>query len=77
MAQYKGAASEGGRAANLIKKRQKELEEIEAKKRKIEEEMKIGSITNKFAAHYDAIEQSLKSSTIGKLHFIQKQYALL
>ncbi|PVD25693.1 hypothetical protein C0Q70_13353 [Pomacea canaliculata] len=65
MAQYKGAASEGGRAANLIKKRQKELEEIEAKKRKIEEEMKIGSITNKFAAHYDAIEQSLKSSTIG------------
>lgn len=77
MAQYKGAASEGGRAANLIKKRQKELEEIEAKKRKIEEEMKIGSITNKFAAHYDAIEQSLKSSTIGKLQFIQKQYAVL
>lgn len=65
MAQYKGAASEGGRAANLIKKRQKELEEIEVKKKKIEVEMRIGSITNKFAAHYDAVEQTLKSSTIG------------
>lgn len=65
MAQYKGAASEGGRAATLIKKRQKEQEEIEAKKKKIEEELKLGSITNKFAAHYDAIEQTLKSSTIG------------
>lgn len=65
MAQYKGAASEGGRAANLIKKRQKELEEIEVKKRKIEVEMRIGSIANKFAAHYDAVEQTLKSSTIG------------
>lgn len=65
MAQYKGAASEGGRAANLIKKRQKEQEEVEAKKKKIEEELKIGSITNKFAAHYDAVEQTLKSSTIG------------
>ncbi|KAL8613757.1 Protein fam50a [Nucella lapillus] len=65
MANYKGAASEGGRAATLIKKRQKEQEEVEAKKKKIEEELKLGSITNKFAAHYDAIEQTLKSSTIG------------
>ncbi|KAK7105058.1 protein FAM50A-A-like [Littorina saxatilis] len=65
MAQYKGASSEAGRAANLIKKRQKEQEDLEAKKKKIEEELKIGSITNKFAAHYDAIEQTLKSSTIG------------
>jgi protein FAM50 len=67
MAQYKGAASEGGRAANLIKKRQKEQEEVEIKRKKIEEELKVGSITNKFAAHYDAIEQNLKSSTIGKI----------
>lgn len=65
MAQYKGAASEGGRAANLIKKRQKEQEEMEIKKKKIEEELKIGSIQNKFATHYDAIEQQLKSNTIG------------
>ena len=71
MAHYKGAASEGGRAATLIKKRQKEQEEVEAKKKKIEEELKLGSITNKFAAHYDAIEQTLKSSTIGNILLCQ------
>ena len=67
MAQYKGAASEGGRAVTLIKKRQKEQEEVEAKKKRIEEELKIGCISNKFAAHYDAIEQTLKSSTVGEI----------
>jgi len=65
MAQYKGAAKEAGRAMMLIKKRQKELEEIEVRKRKIEEELKIGTIHNKFAAHYDAIETKLKSNTVG------------
>ena len=33
---------------------------------KIEEELKIGNIQNKFATHYDAIEAQLKSNTIGK-----------
>ncbi|XP_074658820.1 protein FAM50A-A-like [Tubulanus polymorphus] len=65
MTHYKGAAKEAGRAMILMKKRQKEQEELELRKKKIEEEMKIGSITNKFAAHYDAIEQQLKSDTIG------------
>ncbi|XP_005094663.1 protein FAM50 homolog [Aplysia californica] len=65
MAHYKGAAKEAGRAATLLKKRALEQEEAEAKKKKIEEELAIGSIHNKFATHYDAIEQSLKSSTIG------------
>ena len=65
MAFYKGAAKEGGRAMILIKKRQKEQEELEFRKKKIEQEMKLGSIDNKFAAHYDAIEQQLKSDTIG------------
>ncbi|KAK3093004.1 hypothetical protein FSP39_009904 [Pinctada imbricata] len=65
MAHYKGAASEGGRAQILMKKRQKEQEEIENRKRKIEEELRIGSIQNKFATHYDAVEQQLKSNTIG------------
>lgn len=65
MAHYKGAASEGGRAMILQRKRQKEQEEVEAKKKKIEEELKIGNIQNKFASHYDAIEQQLKSNTIG------------
>lgn len=65
MSHYKGAASEGGRAQILMKKRQKEQEEIETRKRKIEDELKIGSIQNKFASHYDAVEQQLKSNTIG------------
>ena len=60
------SAKEAGRAQILIKKRQKEQEELEAKKRKIEDELRVGSITNKFAAHYDAIEQRLKSDTIGR-----------
>ncbi|XP_015923561.2 protein FAM50 homolog [Parasteatoda tepidariorum] len=65
MALYKGAASEAGRALQLKKKREKALEELEHRKRKIEEEMKLSDIENKFAAHYDAVEQQLKSSTIG------------
>lgn len=65
MAHYKGAASEAGRAMHLMKKREKALEEIELRKKKIEEELKISNIENKFAAHYDAVEQQLKSSTIG------------
>ena len=69
MAHYKGAAKEAGRAMNLIKKRQKEQEEMEVKKKKIEENLQIGSISNKFAAHYDAVEQKLKSDTIGEIIF--------
>jgi len=65
MAHYKGAASEAGRALQLQKKREKALEELEHKKRKIEEEMKLSNIGNKFATHYDAIEQQIKSSTVG------------
>lgn len=65
MATYKGAASEAGRAMNLIKKRELQQEEVQFKKKKIEEEMKVSNIENKFAAHYDAVEQQLKTSTIG------------
>lgn len=65
MAHYKGAASEAGRAMHLMKKREKAQKEIEFRKKKIEEDLKISNIENKFAAHYDAVEQQLKSSTIG------------
>ncbi|KAK2169676.1 hypothetical protein LSH36_8g14039 [Paralvinella palmiformis] len=65
MTHYKGAAKEATRAMNLMKKRQKEQEELELRKKKIEEELKIGAISNKFAAHYDAVEQKLKSDTVG------------
>lgn len=37
MAHYKGAASEGARAANLLKKREKQKEELEKLKQKISE----------------------------------------
>lgn len=63
---YKGAAKEAGRAQILMKKRQLEQEELELRKKKIEEDLKIGSISNKFAAHYDAVEQRLKSDTVGE-----------
>ncbi|KAK2709019.1 protein FAM50 homolog [Artemia franciscana] len=65
MAQYKGPASEGGRAMQMLKRREKAQEEVEFKKKKIEEDLKVSRMENKFAAHYDAIEQRLKSETIG------------
>lgn len=65
MAQYKGAASEGGRAMQLKKKREMALEELDLRKKKIEDELKLSTMKNKFASHYDAIEAQLKSSTIG------------
>lgn len=65
MAHYKGAASEAGRAMQLMKKRELAQAEIELRKKKIEEEMKLSNIENKFSKHYDAVEAQLKSSTIG------------
>lgn len=65
MAHYKGAASEGGRAMQLIKKREQQQQDIELRKKKIEEELKLSNIEQKFATHFDAVEQQLKSSTIG------------
>lgn len=65
MAHYKGAASEAGRAMQLMKKREIAQQEIELRKKKIEDDLKIDNIENKFATHYDAVEQQLKTSTIG------------
>lgn len=65
MAHYKGAASEAGRAMALMKKRELAQQEIEFRKKKIEEELKVNNIESKFATHYDAVEQQLKTSTIG------------
>ncbi|XP_014662907.1 PREDICTED: protein FAM50A-like [Priapulus caudatus] len=64
MAEYKGAASEAGRAMQLIKRREKEKKELELRKQKIEEGI-VSNIGNKFAVHYDAVEVQLKSSTVG------------
>uniref|UniRef100_A0A7N5ZU65 FAM50A/XAP5 C-terminal domain-containing protein n=1 Tax=Anabas testudineus TaxID=64144 RepID=A0A7N5ZU65_ANATE len=66
MAQYKGAASEAGRAMQLMKKREKEREHLEQLKQKIaEDNMVKANIDKKFSAHYDAVEAELKSSTVG------------
>lgn len=60
MAHYKGAASEAGRAMQLMKKREQQLQDNEIRKKKIEEDLKLNNIENKFAVHYDAVEQQLK-----------------
>lgn len=65
MASYKGDSREAIRAMQLQKRRQQQQEDIELKKRKIEEETKMTSIDNKFKAHYDAVEQLLRTDTIG------------
>lgn len=65
MAYYQGNSKEALRAMQLTKKRQQQQEDIEIKKKKIEEENKMKSIDNKFQQHYDAVEQLLKTDTIG------------
>lgn len=60
MAHYKGAASEAGRAMQLMKKREQQMQDLEIRKKKIEEDLKLNNIENKFATHYDAVEQQLK-----------------
>uniref|UniRef100_A0A8C2VQ11 FAM50A/XAP5 C-terminal domain-containing protein n=1 Tax=Chinchilla lanigera TaxID=34839 RepID=A0A8C2VQ11_CHILA len=66
MAQYKGAASEAGRAMHLMKKREKQREQMEQMKQRISEEnIMKANIDKKFSVHYDAVEAELKSSTVG------------
>ncbi|XP_064400074.1 protein FAM50A-like [Halichondria panicea] len=70
MAQYKGAASEGNRAANLLKQRERAKEELERMKMKISEEHSVKTagmfqVTDKFTTSFDAVEEELKSSTVG------------
>ena len=62
MAQYKGAASEAGRAMQLKKKREKQLEEIELRRKKIEEVLKLSNIETKFSKHHDSVEQQKVSN---------------
>ncbi|KAF5403635.1 XAP5-domain-containing protein [Paragonimus heterotremus] len=65
MATFKGAAKEAQRAMLLMKQREKERQELELQKRKLEAELRVGEISTKFAVHYDAIEQQLRTDTIG------------
>uniref|UniRef100_A0A1I8EEU8 Protein FAM50 homolog n=1 Tax=Wuchereria bancrofti TaxID=6293 RepID=A0A1I8EEU8_WUCBA len=56
-----------GRLIHIAKKRERAKEAIEQRRRKLEEETKNlkSGITTKFTANYDAIEDSLKTSTVG------------
>jgi len=69
MAQYKGGAQEGQRAKLMMKRREKQQEEIALLKQKITDELdnktNVSLIDSKFASHFDVVEQELKSSTIG------------
>ncbi|XP_075410249.1 protein FAM50B [Tenrec ecaudatus] len=66
MAQYKGTMREAGRAMHLIRKREKQKEQMEVLKQRIAEETITKSkVDKKFSAHYDAVEAELKSSTVG------------
>ncbi|KAF6344521.1 family with sequence similarity 50 member B [Rhinolophus ferrumequinum] len=66
MAQYKGTMREAGRAMHLIKKREKQKEQMAVLKQRIAEETIVKSkVDKKFSAHYDAVEAELKSSTVG------------
>ncbi len=66
MAFYQGNSKEAIRALQLQKRRQQQHEDMENKKKKIEEENKMTSIDNKFKVHhFDAVEQLLKTDTIG------------
>lgn len=60
-----GATKDQMRAEQLVKRRQQEHEQIEAKKKKIEEDNRMQAIEEKFKAHYDAVEQLLKTDTVG------------
>lgn len=70
MAHYKGAATEATRAMQILKRREKAKEELEQKKRKFEEDLKL-DIDKKFATHYDAIESQLRTSTVGLVTLTQ------
>lgn len=65
MAHYKGAAVEATRAMHIMKRREKAIEELEMKKRKLEGDVKLSTIDNKFSTHHDSIESQLKSTTVG------------
>ena len=67
MAQYKGPAKESQRAMHLTKKREREQEELELRKKKLADELAVGKMDAKFSAHYDAVENDLKSATVGLL----------
>jgi len=70
-------ASDSGRIIQLAKRREREKEDIELQKQKMKDELQsLNEITTKFTAHYDAIEETLKTNTVGLVtldEMMQKQ----
>lgn len=60
MAQYKGPASESQRVMHLQKKRERHQEEMEFRKKKLAEDLKVDKMDDKFSTHYDDVESNLK-----------------
>ncbi|CAB4064564.1 FAM50 [Lepeophtheirus salmonis] len=67
MAQYKGPASESQRAMHLQKKRERHQEDIEIKRKKLSDELKVGKMESKFSSRIDQVDNDLKTSTVGLL----------
>uniref|UniRef100_A0A1I8IDC3 3'-5' exonuclease domain-containing protein n=2 Tax=Macrostomum lignano TaxID=282301 RepID=A0A1I8IDC3_9PLAT len=67
MAFFKGAAQEAQRAMQLQRQREKDRRELDLAKLRLESEMRIGEIKNKFSTHTGAsfADQSLGESTVG------------
>uniref|UniRef100_A0A915J197 Protein FAM50 homolog n=1 Tax=Romanomermis culicivorax TaxID=13658 RepID=A0A915J197_ROMCU len=67
MAGYTGSIADAGRLIHLAKRRERQKEDIEKQRKKIQQEANglVGNIGDKFKTHYDAIEHHLKTSTVG------------
>ncbi|KAL5961879.1 hypothetical protein TSMEX_010192 [Taenia solium] len=65
MSSFKGNLKESQRAMQLLKQREKERQEIEFQKKKLEAELRVGEFTNKFTVQHDNIENQLKTDTVG------------
>ena len=64
MSSFKGNLKESQRAMQLLKQREKERQEIEFQKKKLEAELRVGEFINKFTVHHDSIESQLKTDTV-------------
>eukprot|EP00096_Caligus_rogercresseyi_P013556 TRINITY_DN6196_c0_g1_i1.p1 TRINITY_DN6196_c0_g1~~TRINITY_DN6196_c0_g1_i1.p1 ORF type:complete len:362 (+),score=131.60 TRINITY_DN6196_c0_g1_i1:42-1127(+) len=68
MAQYKGPASESQRAIHLQKKRERHQEDMEIKRKKLSDELRVGKMESKFSSRaVDVVDNELKTSTVGLL----------
>jgi len=67
MAGYTGSIADAGRLIHIAKRRERHKEDIEKQRQQIQRDNTgaVGRIGDKFKTHYDAVEQNLKTSTVG------------